>query len=44
MMGPLASAIIIIGVSEFSHSPNIVWVVVFLIVYRLFQDYVLSPT
>jgi predicted PurR-regulated permease PerM len=43
MVGPLTSAIVIISVSHFSHYQHIPWVVVFLIGYRIFQDYVLSP-
>ena len=40
---PLAAAVIsllVAGVSGYSH---VVWLLVFFIVYRLFQDYVLSP-
>jgi len=43
LVGPLASAAIIIGVSGFNHYQNIGLVIAFLIGYRLFQDYVLSP-
>jgi len=41
--GPLAAAVIalvVAGVSGYSH---VLWLLVFFIVYRLFQDYVLSP-
>jgi predicted PurR-regulated permease PerM len=41
-LGPLAAAIVIILVSALSAS-HVLAVIVFLIVYRLFQDYVLSP-
>lgn len=51
LIGPLASAAIILGVCEFTqrlghnNSPHIhiAWVLVFLAVYRIFQDYILSP-
>ena len=43
MMGPLAAAVIILAVSVVSAYPHVVWVAAFLVVFRLFQDYVLSP-
>ena len=43
MVGPLTAAIIIIVVTAASGYPNLLAVVIFLGVYRLFQDYVLSP-
>ena len=43
MVGPLAAAIIIIAVTIVSGFPHLLWVVVFLAVFRIFQDYVLSP-
>lgn len=43
LVGPLAAAAIIITVSFFSGFPHVLWVVVFLGIYRMFQDYVLSP-
>jgi predicted PurR-regulated permease PerM len=43
LVGPLTSAIIIIGASEFNGYPHLGWLIAFLIAYRLFQDYVLSP-
>jgi len=43
LAGPLTSAVIIIGFSEFNHYDHILWIVAFLLAYRLFQDYVLSP-
>jgi predicted PurR-regulated permease PerM len=43
VMGPLTAAAIIIAVSVVSGYGHVLWVVVFLGVYRLFQDYVLSP-
>jgi predicted PurR-regulated permease PerM len=43
LAGPLASAVIIIGFSEFNHYDHVPWIIAFLLAYRLFQDYVLSP-
>jgi predicted PurR-regulated permease PerM len=43
LVGPLASAVIIIAVSAVTGYTHLVWLVVFLGIYRMFQDYVLSP-
>lgn len=43
LVGPLSAAVIIIAVSLLSGYPHVLWVVIFLGLYRLFQDYVLSP-
>jgi predicted PurR-regulated permease PerM len=43
LVGPLIAALTIIGVSAFSGYAHVFWIVVFLAVYRMFQDYVLSP-
>lgn len=43
LVGPLTAAGIIIAVTLFSGYPHLIWVVVFLGIYRMFQDYVLSP-
>jgi predicted PurR-regulated permease PerM len=43
MVGPLIAAVIIIVVTAASGYPNVLAVIIFLGVYRLFQDYVLSP-
>jgi predicted PurR-regulated permease PerM len=43
LVGPLIAALTIIGVSAFSGYPHVLWVIVFLGIYRTFQDYVLSP-
>jgi predicted PurR-regulated permease PerM len=43
MLGPFVSATIIILVAAFSGYPHVVAIVIFLAVYRIFQDYVLSP-
>ncbi len=43
LVGPLIAALTIIGVSAFSGYPHVLWVILFLGIYRTFQDYVLSP-
>jgi predicted PurR-regulated permease PerM len=43
LVGPLTGAVIIIAVSVVSGYAHVWWVVIFLGLYRLFQDYVLSP-
>jgi predicted PurR-regulated permease PerM len=43
LVGPLTAAVIIIAVSIASGYPHVWWVVIFLAVYRLLQDYGLSP-
>jgi predicted PurR-regulated permease PerM len=43
LVGPLIAAAIVVGVSVLSGYQGVVWVIVFLGVYRLFQDYALSP-
>lgn len=42
-VGPLISGLTILGVCKFNHYPHLWWVLLFLIGYRVFQDYVLSP-
>jgi predicted PurR-regulated permease PerM len=43
LVGPLTSAVIILLVAGLSGFGHLAWIVAFLIVFRLFQDYVLSP-
>ncbi len=43
LVGPMASAVIIMVVVVFAGYAHPVWILIFLGVYRLFQDYVLSP-
>lgn len=43
LVGPMIAALAIIAVSAFSGYPHVLWVVLFLGLYRTFQDYVLSP-
>ncbi|MEP6713970.1 MAG: AI-2E family transporter [Terriglobia bacterium] len=43
LVGPLSAAAVIIAVTAFSGYPHVLWVVLFLGIYRIFQDYLLSP-
>jgi predicted PurR-regulated permease PerM len=43
MLGPLAAAVIILMVAGLSGFHHLLWVLIFLAVFRVFQDYVLSP-
>jgi predicted PurR-regulated permease PerM len=43
VVGPLAGMVLSVSVAVFSGYPYWGWMIVFLIVYRIFQDYVLSP-
>jgi predicted PurR-regulated permease PerM len=43
LVGPLTSAAIILLVAGLSGFGHIIWIVLFLVAFRLFQDYVLSP-
>jgi predicted PurR-regulated permease PerM len=43
LVGPLTAAVIIIAVSAVSGYAHVWWLVIFLGLYRVFQDYVLSP-
>lgn len=43
MLGPLTSTVIIVLVAGFSGYPHILAILVFLAVFRIFQDYVLAP-
>ena len=38
-----AASVVIILVAAFSGFPHVGWLVVFLVIYRVFQDYVLNP-
>jgi predicted PurR-regulated permease PerM len=42
-VGPLSAAIVALLVAGLSGYAHLIWILIFLIVYRLFQDYVLSP-
>jgi predicted PurR-regulated permease PerM len=41
--GPLAAAVVILLVTAFSGFPHVLWLAMFLVIYRIFQDYVLNP-
>ena len=43
LVGPLAAVVTILAVSILSGFPHILWLVVFLGIFRMFQDYVISP-
>jgi predicted PurR-regulated permease PerM len=43
MVGPLTSSAIILLVAGLSGFDHLLWIVLFLIAFRMFQDYVLSP-
>ena len=43
VVGPLAAAVIILMVAGLSGFHHLLWIVIFIAVFRLFQDYVLSP-
>jgi len=43
LVGPLTSAVIILLVAGLSGFGHIIWIILFLTAFRLFQDYVLSP-
>jgi predicted PurR-regulated permease PerM len=43
LVGPLAAAVIIMTVSIVTGYTHLLWLFAFLAVYRIFQDYVLSP-
>lgn len=43
MIGPLIAAVLILTVAAVSGYPHLLWVLLFLGVYRMFQDYVVAP-
>jgi predicted PurR-regulated permease PerM len=43
VVGPLLAAVVLILVAALSGYAHLLWILAFLIVYRLFQDYLLSP-
>ncbi len=43
VVGPLTASVVIIIVSGASGYGHVLWLVIFLLAYRMFQDYVLSP-
>lgn len=42
-VGPLIAAVAILALSAFSGYPHMLWLLLFIVGYRLFQDYVLNP-
>ncbi|MFT5531811.1 MAG: putative PurR-regulated permease PerM [Burkholderiaceae bacterium] len=42
-VGPLSAVVIILCVSAFSDFSHLLWLLIFIIAYRMFQDYVLNP-
>jgi predicted PurR-regulated permease PerM len=43
LVGPLVAAVTIISVTVLTGYPHLLWVVLFLALFRLVQDYVISP-
>lgn len=43
MVGPLSAAVIILLVAGLSGFHHLLWILIFVVAFRLFQDYVLSP-
>lgn len=43
VIGPLAAGIIILLVAAVTGSDHLLWIIIFIALYRMFQDYVLSP-
>jgi predicted PurR-regulated permease PerM len=43
LVGPLIAAIIIVAVTALAGGAHVLWVLLFLFVYRMLQDYVISP-
>jgi predicted PurR-regulated permease PerM len=43
VVGPLTASAVILLVAIFTGYPHLLWIVIFLVIYRIFQDYVLSP-
>ena len=42
-VGPLSAVVIILAVAAFSGYVHLLWLLIFILAYRMFQDYVLSP-
>jgi predicted PurR-regulated permease PerM len=43
VVGPLTASAVIVLVAAFTGYPHLLWIIIFLVVYRIFQDYVLNP-
>src|SRR5205807_4929296 len=42
-VGPLVAGVTIVLVAAVANYPHLLWIVAFLVIYRIFQDYVLNP-
>jgi predicted PurR-regulated permease PerM len=43
VVGPLTASAVILLVAAFTGYPHLWWILIFLVIYRIFQDYALSP-
>jgi predicted PurR-regulated permease PerM len=43
VIGPITAGAVILLVAAFSGYPHLAWILIFLLLYRIFQDYVLNP-
>jgi predicted PurR-regulated permease PerM len=43
VVGPITAGAVILLVAAFSGYPHLAWILIFLLLYRIFQDYVLNP-
>jgi predicted PurR-regulated permease PerM len=43
VVGPLTASVVILLVAAFTGYPHLLWILIFLGIYRIFQDYVLNP-
>jgi predicted PurR-regulated permease PerM len=43
VVGPLSAGAIVLLVAAFAGYPHLLWILAFLVLYRVFQDYVLNP-
>lgn len=43
MIGPLIGATVVVAVAALGGFPHLLWIIAFLAIYRIFQDYILSP-
>jgi predicted PurR-regulated permease PerM len=43
VVGPLTASAVILLVAAFTGYAHLLWIVIFLVIYRIFQDYALSP-
>jgi predicted PurR-regulated permease PerM len=43
VVGPLTASAVILLVAGFTCYPHLLWILIFLVIYRIFQDYAVSP-